>query len=352
MRYIIPPGGRTEEVSGKDADLVGLNLEEMEIASDPRIVLRGYTFKKTTSRPSAGIIPRKAIIVYFQGKCYRLVPFAVSDNLPLNRQRRLFRLFPTAPASASPETLPPSPPLTLSEIRLINDYKAVCEYATACAEHDAAGLRGLKVPVIFVGHSLGTSIATVLLFQLPTPVASPVVPTTSTPTECTSPHSRIRCDGLIFENGFASIPGMVKALSPHFPYHHLGSFAFDRRSTLAALQARVEPVIPVAKVTTLNATTSGSSAPSSASSLLHIIPILFISSVNDEMVPPLMMRKLCDAAKEKRSEAQPGEEGRVYWLKVKGALHDVALQKEAWGEGDHRGLRGLYGAGAAGSRRP
>ncbi|KAJ9113685.1 hypothetical protein QFC22_005994 [Naganishia vaughanmartiniae] len=226
---------------------------------------------------------------------------------------------------------------TPSESRLLKDYTAICEYATTRAEQHAAGVRGHQVPVIFMGHSLGASIAAVLLSQLPTQSASSSDASTATPTtEHPDRQARVRCDGLIFENGFASIPGMVKALYPHrwLPYHHLGSFAFDRWDALAAFGSPVESsaAVLVAEDSTSNATKVGKTQPSFPSSL-HAIPILFISSDKDEMVPPVMMQQLYGVAKETRSKLQPGDEGQVRWLAVKDALHDFAWQKEAWGKG-------------------
>lgn len=223
-----------------------------------------------------------------------------------------------------------------SESRLLKDYTAICEYATARAEQDASGLPGHRVPVLFMGHSLGASIAAVLLSKLPADLSSSDNPVTSPATQRIALQPRVRCDGLIFENGFASIPEMVKALYPHkwLPYHHLGSFAYDRWDALSAFADRVEPEISALVVEDDKGhVTSTSLKPSSSPSLLHKIPILFISSDKDEMVPSSMMQQLCKAAKETRSIFSPGEEGQVRWLAVKHALHDFAWQKEVWGTG-------------------
>ncbi|KAJ9096842.1 hypothetical protein QFC21_005115 [Naganishia friedmannii] len=290
-----------QELSQNDPDLVGLTFEKVEIASDPGILLRGYVFKKDTPSSSAG----------------RSTPQSPPIDLEI--------------IAVPPRSYGRSTNSSPSEERLLRDYTAVCEYATARAEQGSTGLRDSRVPVIFMGHSLGASIAAVLLSRFPARAASSDSPTTSPVTEGIPSQSRVRCDGLIFENGFASIPGMVKALYPHqwLPYHHLGSFAFDRWDALACFENQAESAtpIPVPEGTTSNTATQP------PPSLLHTIPILFISSEEDEMVPPTMMQQLYDAVTTTRSLVRPGEEGQVRWLAVKDALHDFAWQKEVWGKG-------------------
>lgn len=143
-----------------------------------------------------------------------------------------------------------------------------------------------------MGHSLGASVATVLLDQPP------------------SPRDDVRCDGLVFENGFASIPDMVRALYPSrwVPYHYLGRCALDRWDARAVFERR-------------------------AGRIGHV-PVLFVASDDDELVPPAMMRGLYEAALNSRRMGgeMDGMQRGVTWVGVKGGLHDFAWKKEVWGK--------------------
>ncbi len=177
---------------------------------------------------------------------------------------------------------------------ILQDYRAVAEHVTAISKD-----RPHKI--IFMGHSLGASIATVLLGS-------------------SRPEGGIRCDGLVFENGFSSIPDMVRALYPHraLPYHYLGPLVLDRWDAKTALKQ------------------SGRE-----DSLFATVPILFVSSSNDELVPPEMMRELYETAVEARSSGSQGqiegdfsdgevENTYIQWLVVPDGLHDFAWQKSIW----------------------
>jgi pimeloyl-ACP methyl ester carboxylesterase len=178
---------------------------------------------------------------------------------------------------------------------LLRDYTAITAYASRRAA--ALEERGAEpVPVIWMGHSLGASIATVLLSQLD--------------------PGEARCDGLILENGFASIPGMVKALytSKWVPYHYLGRFVLDKwdaRGVFERARGRTARV--------------------------NNVPILFLSSDNDELVPPAMMRDLYETAVRARGV---GEEG-VRWVSVKDGLHDFGWKKDVWGKSVGRFVHGV-----------
>jgi pimeloyl-ACP methyl ester carboxylesterase len=168
-----------------------------------------------------------------------------------------------------------------------------------------------ETKVVFIGHSLGASIATVLLGSTPQ-------------------DSSIRCDGLVFENGFSSIPDMVRALYPQksLPYHYIGGLVLDRWEAKAALVAA-----------------SKTSEQDRRQPLLASVPILFVSSSNDELVPPAMMRDMYETALTSRGEepkpdvpsggAQGGtlhssKDATIEWLDVPGGLHEFAWRKEVW----------------------
>jgi pimeloyl-ACP methyl ester carboxylesterase len=294
----------------------------------------------STSKASLSILCHLLSLIYYPGIGNVGSPL---HRLPLFRKLLLHPLLqrstPHSPAidleiiAIPPRSYGLSTNSGPSESRLLKDYTAICEYATARAEQVAPGLPGHRVPVLFMGHSLGASIAVVLLSRIPANLSSSDNPVTSPATQRIALQPRVRCDGLIFENGFASIPEMVKALYPHkwLPYHHLGSFAYDRWDALSAFEGPMESATSTPVAEDDNCDVTGTSRKLFTSpSLLHNIPILFISSEKDEMVPSSMMHQLYDAAKEKRSMVQPGAAGQVRWLEVKDALHDFAWQKEIW----------------------
>jgi fermentation-respiration switch protein FrsA (DUF1100 family) len=108
-------------------------------------------------------------------------------------------------------------------------------------------------------------------------------------------------DGAILECAFTSIPDMVKVLYAHplLPYHHMGPLVWDRFDALAAL--------------------SGGAARG--------IPLLFVRSEQDELVPPEMTQRLFDAA----VKGSKGEEERKM-VTVPAALHDTGYLRPAWRE--------------------
>ena len=163
-----------------------------------------------------------------------------------------------------------------------SDYKHAIAYAAA---------RFPSASIVLYGHSLGGAIAVCLSARLNT---------TEFPT----------VQGLILENPFASIPGMVHALYPQrwLPYHYLGRFAFDKWDTLHALRT----------------------AP--AGSVLHQLAsrMLVLVSEHDEVVPPAMGHALLDASME-RVPARAADGGALRHLVViRNALHESAWQERRW----------------------
>lgn len=154
-----------------------------------------------------------------------------------------------------------------------------------------------------MGHSLGASIATVLLDK---------------------PPPGVRCDGLAFENGFASIPEMVRALYPSrwLPYHYLGKFAFDTWDARAVFEKEE------GRGRLVERDVSGDTG-----SPVRDVPILFVGSDDDELVPHQMMRSLYAAALKSRGAREGEDEGKgIRFVAVKGGLHDFGWKKEVWGK--------------------
>ena len=173
---------------------------------------------------------------------------------------------------------------------LLSDYSNVVQHVTQkYTELDKRD--GGQTKIVWYGHSLGASIATCLL---------------STVSEDEMRERRMVCDGLIFENGFASIKGMVRTLYPQrfLPYYWLTPFVMDDWNALD---------------------TFGSCA---TDSILNSTPKLFVASEKDEMVPTGMVKRVYERAVDHVQPGTPCE-----WLGIKDALHDFAYQKPSWAKG-------------------
>ena len=177
---------------------------------------------------------------------------------------------------------------------LLADYRNVVEHVSRrysqLDERD-----GKQTKIIWYGHSLGASIATCLL---------------STVTREEIVRGKVACDGLIFENGFASIKGMVRTLYPQkfLPYYWLTPFVRDDWDAIGAFHS--------------------ASSANPSDSPLKTVPKLFVASERDEMVPTDMLKRVYEEAA--RSN-EPGVE--CTWLGIKDAMHDFAYQKSSWGKG-------------------
>lgn len=184
----------------------------------------------------------------------------------------------------------------------MDDYEAVVEHAVDVRDDEARWM-GDDVRIVWMGHSLGASIAACLLDRL---VAR---------RQTGDPESKrdLLPDGLIYENGFASIPRMVSALYPQrwLPYHYLGGLAWDRWEAVEAI-ARV--------------------AQSREGALEgRKIPALFLSSSQDELVPPEMVREAFEATTTKKDDGGGGESAlEAHLVSIPGALHDFGFKKQIW----------------------
>jgi fermentation-respiration switch protein FrsA (DUF1100 family) len=184
----------------------------------------------------------------------------------------------------------------------LEDYRSVAEYVTEyCAQLDK-DMKG-ETKVIWYGHSLGASIATCLLSSLSRHRQAD--------TEDINSERTIRCDALIFENGFSSIKDMVRTLYPQrfLPYYHLTPFVLDNWDVLGSLDK------------------------STGGTALARVPKLFISSERDEMVPCEMVEKVFQRATDLC--------GPTEWLTIKDSLHDFAYKKDSWNRGITKFVDGL-----------
>lgn len=130
-----------------------------------------------------------------------------------------------------------------TEAGLLSDYRHILSYAVT---------RFPTSNIVLYGHSLGGAVSVCLTSRV-----------------CAT------IKGLIVENPFASIPGMVKALYPQrwLPYHYLGIFTFDRWDAYTAM-TNATPDSLIRKL----------------SSSLMLIP-----SKNDELMPNVMGESFFEA---------------------------------------------------------
>ncbi|PFH49487.1 hypothetical protein AMATHDRAFT_63052 [Amanita thiersii Skay4041] len=189
--------------------------------------------------------------------------------------------------------------------------------------------------IVLYGHSLGAAAAICLLSLLRTsPCLSQEKSTfsmssfhrTTFPIELThdSQFSRIR--GLILENPFSSIPGMVRAMYPQrwLPYHYLGPLAWDKWDAATALRSCTSP--------SHRDTVLARLAPQS----------LVLQSEFDEIVPWSMGHEVYTLAHAIRHHQAPNLQGLTgkenskgnhemgHFVMIPGALHDNAWTKAEW----------------------
>lgn len=188
---------------------------------------------------------------------------------------------------------------------LLDDYEAVVRRAVQYREEKARAT-GDDVRIVWMGHSLGASIAACLLERV-TSQRSTTASGEKRASDSEADTPDLIPDGFVYENGFASISRMVSALYPQrwLPYHYLGGLAWDRWEAIEAL-GRVAQ--------NRNASLAG-----------RTVPALFLSSSQDELVPPQMVRTAYEAA-------TGGGNGALdtRFVPIPGALHDFAFRKQIW----------------------
>ena len=171
---------------------------------------------------------------------------------------------------------------TPTERGITSDYLHAITYAT----HQFP-----SASIVLYGHSLGGAAAV-----------------------CLSAKARSedfpRVQGLILENPFASIPGMVKALYPQrwLPYHYLGSLAFDKWDAVSAMQRAHE------RDRSLLARLS--------------LSTLFLLSKRDEIVPHEQGLSLFEAATRNNSSGDGA--GGPKMVVLQSALHENAWTERQW----------------------
>ncbi|OCH87960.1 hypothetical protein OBBRIDRAFT_795700 [Obba rivulosa] len=261
-----PPGARTEEL-GRDVPV-----------PQAGIVARPEAWAQRSSQP-------EVVLIYLQGNAGNPI-----GRIPVFERlfhglssRTVSRPHPAsnvAVVAVAPRSYWKSSSRTPTERGLLADYHSVLSYTTQ---------RFPNATVILYGHSLGGAIAVCLAARL---------------RGADFPNVR----GLVLENPFASIPGMVEALYPQrwLPYRYLTPFAFDRWDAVAAMRK----------------------ARNAPGSLLERLSrnMLVMLSEKDEMVPPTMGKGLFEASESTTQE----HEGLRRCVTIRDGLHEDAWMQRQW----------------------
>ncbi|KAJ3575115.1 hypothetical protein NP233_g1313 [Leucocoprinus birnbaumii] len=271
-------------------------LQDLPHSSFEDIRCREVVLKGRAGSNLSGILVRRhdineesveAVLVYFQGNAgnpiHRIPMFQhLCKSMSPQHYPRIAIL------SMAPRSYWKSTPRWPTQVGIIQDYIDILQYAL----HAFPTAR-----VIPYGHSLGGAAAICTLAELQ-PVVSADKLADSNPD-----FDRIR--GLILENPFASIPGMVRALYPQrwLPYRYLAPLAFDKWDTLAALQPHV------GQYTILGRTSR---------------EMLVLLSEHDEIVPREMGAQIFNLA----NQGHPLNQASV--VEIPKALHENAWMKKAW----------------------
>lgn len=275
-----------------------MTLAEIEIESEFNIVLRGFSLERTDApKPFPASGEGGIVLVYFQGffalcpseALHKLTPAIGNLGSPLQRLPLFSYLLldsryspfvaigsssvpPVKLLVVTPRSYYLSTNARATQPGLMKDYSAVLQHVRST--HPLA-------KVVVYGHSLG-----------------------GTGALCTfASESEPPPDALIVENAFPSIPLMLtESLYPSrfLPYHHLTPFVLDKWDALGAIE----------------------------SGALGRTPILFISSEEDSIVWPRLLRRMYEASLGAGGGGIPRE-----WASIPGKGHDDAwMERSTWGK--------------------
>ncbi|THH30537.1 hypothetical protein EUX98_g3660 [Antrodiella citrinella] len=279
MGYV-PTDARTQELTPRIVPK-GMACEEIAIPGDGRVKLHGINVSRL-SQTSIEEKPPQTVLVYMQGNAgnplMRLPIFErllMGPPIPSPSEIKPLDLFILAVA---PRSYWKSSRRTPTQPGITSDYRRILTYASR---------RFPTSNIVLYGHSLGGAVCVCLIAELRA-----------------EEFPNVR--GLVLENPFVSIPGMVKALYTQrwLPYHHLGAFAFDKWDALAATQQ------------------------ASPDSLLRKLSptLMLLLSKDDELVPNTMGESLFDASGGLcTSEAHVRRK-----VVLRNALHENAWKERKW----------------------
>ncbi|KAG6833387.1 hypothetical protein H0H93_013268, partial [Arthromyces matolae] len=214
MTGYAPLGARTDRlVDVSCSTLGGISCSEQRIASSTgswisALIVRPSSTSKTVEAPNSNVV-----VLYLQGNA----------GNPLHRIPVFQSLLSFMPATGKPDITVISPaPRSYwtsrgrpSQRGILTDYTSALSYALN---------QYPRARIVLYGHSLGGAVALCLLSQ-------------RNLSEVLGKDAE-RVSGVILENPFASIPGMVEALYPQkwLPYRYLKPFVWDRWDALGALK--------------------------------------------------------------------------------------------------------------------
>ncbi|TFY61856.1 hypothetical protein EVJ58_g4249 [Rhodofomes roseus] len=302
-----PPGARTESLGADVPMPKDLTCEELHLESEKGITLYGIDVRKDVKQTTP--YARKVVVVYLQGSSVdHLRARCIVDSYRItgNAGNSLARLpvFETLLHGIRPPSKPSTQPAldvsivavaprsywksssrTPTQRGILADYTAALSYATR---------RYPDSTVVLYGHSLGGAVAVCLAASL-------------------SADDYPSVKGLILENPFSSIGGMVQALYPQrwLPYRYLAPLAFDKWDAVTA----VRETRPQSLLARLSKDT------------------LVLLSEKDEVVPTSMGMELYAALQEKLA-ADAGDasatNGLCRQVVIRGALHERAWLERQW----------------------
>ncbi|KZT67298.1 alpha/beta-hydrolase [Daedalea quercina L-15889] len=287
MGYV-PPGSRTEQL-GVDVPVPkGLECEEIRLQSERGVTLYGIDVRQKPRRPLPD--SRKIVVLYLQGNAGNpLARLSVFETLlrgirPPDKSAKLPPLDVSIIAVA-PRSYWKSSSRTPTQRGLLADYTAALAYATD---------RYPDASVVLYGHSLGGAIAVCLAASLDE-VDYPSV------------------GGLMLENPFSSIKGMVQALYPQrwLPYRYLAPLAFDKWDAMGAVRG-MRPESLLARISK---------------------DTVVLLSEKDEVVPTSMGMRLYAAIQERllaEWRDTTSTDGLRRQVVIRGALHERAWLERRW----------------------
>lgn len=304
-----PPGSRTQEFDENDAQLQGIKALKLSFPPTNRSPRLDGLLLSSTSKTQP--CP-DGLIFYLQGNAGNTlarVPVFREILSASNKSLAVFALSPRGYWSSGGPLPFPFTPLTRPSYRfnqrgIIHDYERSLFGLVQRPELDG-------LPIWLMGHSLGAAVAVQLIAGLES-----------------SMIGRSRIAGLILENPLPSIRRMVKVLYPSkwLPYHHLGVFVRDPWDTIAPFQRLQVPFCS-------SGTDSLACKHRQPAGLLSRIPLMFIQSERDELVPPHLTRFIYDQAilsRESTHSENPllePDELVTEFITIPYALHDNAYSK-------------------------